>query len=394
MGLEQKKENIEHLEIVLKISERCNLNCDYCYVFNKGNSAAEDSPARINKNNVRHLVTFLHKASQQYNIKTLKIDFHGGEPLLMNKRHFADMCECLLKGHYQGSKLMLALQTNGILIDEEWIALFECYSVSVNISLDGPKYINDRHRLDHQGRSSYLQTVSGLQKLQKAHRQGRLPFSPGILSVANPQADGAEIYRHFVDVLGVTHFDFLLPDDCYKDTAILPFEIGRFLNDALNEWIKDDDPHIAVRLFNSHIASLLGNMNEGFLGHTPNVYGVYAFTVGSDGLIRVDDTLRSTSDDIFNPIGHISCLGLSDVLHDVKFKEYAQLALSLPVECEQCIWKNVCAGGRLVNRFSTDQRFQRKSVYCYSMRMLLSRISAHLLDMGVKESRIIKAIGQ
>ncbi len=36
------KEKIDHLEIILKISERCNINCDYCYVFNRENSAAHD----------------------------------------------------------------------------------------------------------------------------------------------------------------------------------------------------------------------------------------------------------------------------------------------------------------------------------------------------------------
>ena len=28
---------VEHIEAVIKVTERCNINCDYCYVYHKGN---------------------------------------------------------------------------------------------------------------------------------------------------------------------------------------------------------------------------------------------------------------------------------------------------------------------------------------------------------------------
>ncbi|CND31826.1 galns arylsulfatase regulator (Fe-S oxidoreductase) [Yersinia enterocolitica] len=163
------EKNIRHLEIILKISERCNINCDYCYVFNKGNSAADDSPARLSNKNIHHLVCFLQRACQEYKIGTVQIDFHGGEPLLMKKENFTNMCIQLTSGNYCGSNIRLALQTNATLIDNEWIAIFDKYSVNVSISIDGPKHINDRHRLDTKGRSTYEATVRGLRILQHAY---------------------------------------------------------------------------------------------------------------------------------------------------------------------------------------------------------------------------------
>ncbi len=210
------EKKIRYLEIILKVSERCNINCDYCYVFNKGNSAADDSPARLSNKNISHLVCFLQRACQEYQIGTIQIDFHGGEPLLMKKESFTNMCIQLISGNYCGSQLRLALQTNATLIDNEWIAIFEKYSVNVSISIDGPKHINDRHRLDTKGRSTYEGTVRGLCRLQHAYKQGRLPSDPGILCVANAPANGAEIYRHFVDELGVYSFDFLIPDMIFE----------------------------------------------------------------------------------------------------------------------------------------------------------------------------------
>ncbi|CNK64389.1 galns arylsulfatase regulator (Fe-S oxidoreductase) [Yersinia frederiksenii] len=64
----------------------------------------------------------------------------------MKKEHFAKICSLLISGNYSGSNISLALQTNGTLIDDEWISLFEKYLVNVSISIDGPKHINDRHR--------------------------------------------------------------------------------------------------------------------------------------------------------------------------------------------------------------------------------------------------------
>ncbi|CNI11675.1 galns arylsulfatase regulator (Fe-S oxidoreductase) [Yersinia thracica] len=387
-------QSIQHLEIILKISERCNINCDYCYVFNKGNPAANNSPARLSDRNINDLAEFLHTACREYKIGTLQIDFHGGEPLLMKKENFAKMCERLLTGRYSKTNIRFALQTNGTLIDEEWISLFEKYSVNASISIDGPKHINDRHRLDTKGRSTYEATVRGLRILQHAHKQGRIPSAPGVLCVANAQANGAEIYRHFVDELKVYGFDFLVPDDCYHDTNIDPVGISRFLNEALDEWFKDSNPNIFVRLFQTHLAHLLGTKHQGILGHSPSATGAYAFTVGSDGFIRVDDTLRATSDRIFNPIGHVSEISLTDALNSPQFQEYASVGQALPHECNGCIWENVCAGGRIMNRFSPETRFDRKSVYCYSMRSFLSRAAAHLLNMGIKEERIMTAIGR
>ncbi|CNL56735.1 galns arylsulfatase regulator (Fe-S oxidoreductase) [Yersinia aldovae] len=68
MDSQLKTNSIKHLEIILKISERCNINCDYCYVFNKGNSDANDNPARISDNNINHLIGFFQRACLEYDV--------------------------------------------------------------------------------------------------------------------------------------------------------------------------------------------------------------------------------------------------------------------------------------------------------------------------------------
>ncbi|WP_340620032.1 cyclophane-forming radical SAM/SPASM peptide maturase XyeB [Xenorhabdus siamensis] len=386
-----KNEKIKHIEIILKISERCNINCTYCYVFNMGNTLAADSTPIISLDNVAALRGFFERSVIENEIEVIQVDFHGGEPLMMKKERFNQMCEILREGNYGSSRLVLALQTNGILIDDEWIALFEKHQVHASISIDGPKHINDRHRLDQKGKSTYEGTVKGLRMLQNAWAQGRIPVEPGILSVANAKANGEEIYHHFSKELKCQRFDFLIPDDQHTD-GIDAEGIGRFLNEALDAWFADGQPNIFVRIFNTYLGTMLNNQFSRVLGISANVESAYAFTVTSDGLLRIDDTLRSTSDKIFNSIGHVSELTLASVLESSNVREYLSLSDELPDACCGCIWSKVCHGGRLVNRFSQTNRFHNKTVFCPSMRLFLSRAASHLIAAGISEETIIENI--
>lgn len=387
------KIKMKHLEIILKISERCNINCSYCYVFNKGNSAADHSPALISQANVDGLVDFINKSYEQFDIESLQIDFHGGEPLMMKKGRFAALCDQLETTRRPGSNLRLALQTNAVLINEEWIDLFSKYDIVVGISIDGTREINDLYRLDKRGRSTYDRTINGLRKLQAAYADGQLLREPGILCVVNPQASGAEVYRHFVDDLKVRYFDFLLPDDNHNDDNYDNEGVGQFMLDAFDEWIKDDHQSVRVRTFDTYLATMMGTVGAGVLGHTPYVEGVFAFTVGSDGLIRVDDTLRSTCDKIFDPIGHIASVSLKEVLQSPASQEYEAIGRGLPSACTNCVWKTLCSGGRIVNRFSVEKRFDNKTIFCGANRRLLSRSASHLMSIGFSEQRLEAALG-
>lgn len=382
-----KKQKIKHLEIILKISERCNINCTYCYVFNKGNSLSEESAALISEDGVRHLKAFLERAAAQHDIERIQIDLHGGEPLMMKKRRFQALCESLKNGDYCETTFDLALQTNGVLIDDEWVDLFAKYNVHTSISLDGPKAVNDANRIDRKGRGTYEQAVAGLKKLQQAWRDGRLSAEPGLLCVASPGSNGAEVYRHFVDVLGCRKFDFLIPDDHHGNAAD-PDGVGTFLVRAMDEWFNDADPDIFVRIFNTYLGSMLGGQACQVLGMSRKTDASHAFTVTSEGEIRVDDTLRSCSDRIFNPIAYISDASLEDVLNSSQIVELEMLHAQLPAPCRGCVWAGICGGGRLVNRYSATRRFDDKSVYCKAMRMLLSRGASHLIANGVKEEVI------
>ena len=90
------KKKIKRLEMIIKVSERRNINCSYCYVFNLGNDMSLNAKPVISHHIIQDLRAFFEQASQEYDIDTIQVDFHGGEPLMIGKARFARACDELV----------------------------------------------------------------------------------------------------------------------------------------------------------------------------------------------------------------------------------------------------------------------------------------------------------
>ena len=375
------------IDLVFKISERCNLKCDYCYFFFGGDETWKKHPPLVPRKVVQDLGGFAARAARDYKIESINLIFHGGEPLLMSKPRFSEMCETL-RSYEDGFRFRFGLQTNAVLVDEEWIDIFERYSVGAGVSLDGPPAINDLHRLDMKGRSSYDGTVAGLRLLQKAAAKGKLN-PPGLLSVINPFVDGATIYRHFVEDLGVTHMNFLTPD--YTWDSVIPKEVilgvERFMLSALRAWLTGRNPKIHVRLYSELLAAMVHpramDMMKAYTNDYRNIIGV-----SSNGDLGPEDTLR-TADPRFATLGlNVATHNLRDLLESRAWQEQADAATVKPDKCQSCDWWTVCKGGRPLNRFSKAKGFGNHSIYCSGLQNIYTEVGAFVVRNGTPLSEL------
>jgi uncharacterized protein len=109
-------------------TERCNLNCSYCYI-----------PEDMRRNGTTMSVEELSRALgilKDYFATTVpegrlpQIIFHGSEPLLAKEAVFAGI-------EKYGNDFAFGVQTNGLLLDDEAIDFLTSRNIGIGLSLDG-----------------------------------------------------------------------------------------------------------------------------------------------------------------------------------------------------------------------------------------------------------------
>lgn len=101
----------------------CNANCPSCYEreIRKYRKEILDFPAMKK--------TLIREIGNGGTGSTI----HGGEPLLLGKKRVSEFLKIIFENR-GGS----GIQTNGTLLDDEWIEIFKKYKTTVGVSLDGP----------------------------------------------------------------------------------------------------------------------------------------------------------------------------------------------------------------------------------------------------------------
>jgi len=142
---------------VAKLTEKCNLNCSYCYIeagCKKTGMMDEKTAFRIADEYLE-----MHKKDTE----RLNYLFHGGEPLL----NFELMKKVTEYVKPYRKKLSLSIQTNGTLITDEIAKFFKENNIEVGISIDGPQFVHDASRYYQGKKGSFEHVMRGIRILQK-----------------------------------------------------------------------------------------------------------------------------------------------------------------------------------------------------------------------------------
>lgn len=138
------------MNLVLCLTEQCNLRCSYCYY----KDTQSDRATVMNDATMEAAIKLCFERTLFFKQKYLNITFFGGEPLLRKeaifkgvdyaKGVFADLQD---KGLVPSDfDLHFAINTNGTLLDEEMLDYCEKENFRIYISVDGPAYQHDISR--------------------------------------------------------------------------------------------------------------------------------------------------------------------------------------------------------------------------------------------------------
>lgn len=371
------------LQVVLKVAERCNIACKYCYFFFGGDDSYKDNPAYISEASAEDVCRLVREAIDEFSVGLVRIIIHGGEPLMLKKARMQMLLDGLQLAS-SGAELQLTVQTNAMLIDDEWIDLFEHYNVYVGVSLDGPKEVNDLNRIDKRHRGTYERTLAGISKLFAAHKSGRLA-RPGLLCVVNPEVASADtLYDHFVVELGFRNIDFLLPDENHDTMSPERADLMcDFMMRLLERYTAEERDEVRIRFFDKVINAMTMAPFFASVLRRYHAQRDVVFTISSKGDIAPDDILR-TCDPALMRIGlNVASSGLRDVLASVKMARLNDEAFTVPEPCTACEWANVCSGGDLYHRYRSGEGFNNRSVYCSTLRAVHERVAEIVHGAGV-----------
>ncbi|MEP1741720.1 MAG: radical SAM protein [Kangiellaceae bacterium] len=144
----------------LAISQKCNMGCTYCYA-QKGTFGAEASnmSSEVAKASVDRLI----KDAPQGERVTLA--FMGGEPLTNRKTLHETVHYAAMEASSRNIGIGFSMTTNGTLLRDEDVALFNQYEFTITVSIDGLQKQHDLLRPLASGRGSFERIEKNLKRL-------------------------------------------------------------------------------------------------------------------------------------------------------------------------------------------------------------------------------------
>jgi len=152
-------------QIILEVTERCNLRCRYCIYEPSFRQARNHGDKDMSWDIAFRAIDYLSNCSSSK--EKVAVSFYGGEPLL--RFPFIKECVKYAKARIPNNKLLFSMITNGTLINSEIANFLSENGFAVHVSLDGPEVIHNENRIYPNGKGSFLDVKTGMECLFDAY---------------------------------------------------------------------------------------------------------------------------------------------------------------------------------------------------------------------------------
>ena len=315
--------------LIKPASSKCNLQCRYCFYRDVANNRSISDYGVMSSQIMGLLIdnvlnSFLDEVEIQF-------AFQGGEPLCAGLIYFEEFVSYVNTRKKKYHHVNYSIQTNGTLIDNQWIEFFKVNKFLVGLSLDGFETNNDKYR----GMGTYRKIMNAVELL----RINNVEFN--ILTVLTN-----ELAKHPNQL-----FDFY-KDHGFNNVQLIPCiaQIGEhnsyqlapnnfytfydaFFDNWFNHFIKGN--YISISFFDDLI-----RMFKGLLPFQCGALGFCSiqFIVEADGSVYPCDFY--VTDDY--KMGNISENSIIDLTRSTKAKMFLSEKRRTSKLCAECKFINIC----------------------------------------------------
>ncbi len=330
----------------------CNLACRYCFFLEK-RRLYPGSRQRMSDDVLEAYVRQYIEAQQ---VPETTITWQGGEPTMMGLDFFRRSVELADRHAPEGMKVDYSMQTNGILLDEEWCDFLRENRFLVGLSLDGPRELHDAYRVDRAGEGTFDRVLRAARLMQEHGVDFNLLCTVHAANAGRPE----EVYCFFRDELGAQWVQFipiverinadgttlLQEGGVVTERSVSPEAWGAFLNGVFDEWVRRDVGNMYINYFEAALASWAG---------APAAMCIFAETCGEAMALEHNGDLYSC-DHFVEPgylLGNIMETPLAELAASDRQTRFGEGKRdTLPRYCLDCEVLFACRGECPKNRFT------------------------------------------
>jgi uncharacterized protein len=353
----------------VKVHGRCNLSCDYCYVYEMADQSWRWLPNRMSDAVAVQTAKRIAEHVGTHGLASVDVILHGGEPLLAGAEWLARVVD-LLRAQVP-ARVNVSVQTNGTLLGRSMLTTLKSLGIKVGVSLDGDAEATGRHRRYASGGNSFGAVAEGIELLRS---QEFHDCYSGILCTIDVHNDPVSTYEALLK-FAPPALDLLLP---HANWSSPPPGAGYadWLIGVFERWYGAPQQETRIRLFSELIQLVFGQSGavEG-LGLRPSTLIV----IDTDGAVKQLDSLSSAYPGAAD-VGLTVMSGRFDEALGHPTTVARQLgAGALSAQCRACRVMDICGGGLYPHRYRAGDGFRNPSVYCEDLLRLITHVRDRVL---------------
>lgn len=362
------------ISIMMKpASGLCNMCCEYCFYTDETAKRETSSYGMMTLDTLEQIIKKALSFAEGY----CSVLFQGGEPTLAGLDFYKAVIAFEQKWNINKVTIENSIQTNGLLIDEEWAQFLHQNHFLVGISLDGTKDVHDKCRKDHKYEGTFQQVMHTIELFRKYH----VEFN--ILSVVTKHtiSHTKEIYAFFKE-MGFEwqqYIPCLNPldehDVCY-DYSLSSEDYATFLKELFDCWYEEaKSGHLRYVRYFIGLMNLLCRRAPGAC----EMNGVCSrqFVIEADGSIFPCDFYMLDEWNLGNFV--------TDSFEAIEKRReellFIQKSETLPPTCSDCHWVYLCRGGCRRDRISGENDTLGKNRHCAAFKDFFSYAYPRLVEI-------------